>query len=101
MGSTRLPGKVLMPLAGKPTLERLVERLRRSRYIDSVVVATTTNPKDNAIVEMCEASGYAYYRGSEEDVLLRVLETAKANGADIIVETCGDSPLIDHRQVDA
>lgn len=101
MTSTRLPGKVLMPMAGKPTLERLIERLRRSAYVDEVVVATTTNAPDDAIVALCESLGCAYYRGSENDVLLRVLEAAQAHKADVIVETCGDSPLIDHRHVDA
>ncbi len=101
MGSTRLPGKVLMPLAGKPTLQHLIERLRRSTYVDEVVVATTTNAPDDAIVDLCEKIGCGYHRGSEDDVLLRVLETAQKYKADIIVETCGDSPCIDHRQADA
>jgi spore coat polysaccharide biosynthesis protein SpsF len=101
MTSTRLPGKVLMPLAGKPVLERLIERLRRSTYVDDVVVATTTNKTDDVIVELCKKLGCTYWRGSESDVLLRVLEAAQSVSADIIVETCGDSPLIDHRHVDA
>ena len=101
MTSTRLPGKVLMPLAGATVLERLIERLRRSKYVDEVVVATTTNAPDDAIVELCERLKCSYYRGSESDVLLRVLETAQKYKADIIVETCGDSPLIDHRHIDA
>ncbi len=100
MTSTRLPGKVLMPLAGKSVLERLIERLRRSTYVDDVVVATTTNVPDDAIVELCEKLGCHYFRGSEDDVLLRVLQAAQHYDADIIVETCGDSPLIDHRHVD-
>lgn len=100
MTSTRLPGKSLMPLAGKPVLERLIERLRRSRLIDDVVVATTTNAPDDAIVELCERLDCHYWRGSEDDVLLRVLEAAEAYQADIIVETCGDSPLTDWRQID-
>jgi len=100
MTSTRLPGKVLMPLAGKPVLERLIERLRRSTYVDDVVVATTTNAPDDVIVALCKRLGCPYWRGSESDVLLRVLEAAQKHGADIIVETCGDSPLIDHQHVD-
>ncbi len=101
MGSTRLPGKVLMPIAGKPTLQRLIERLRRSAYVDEVVVATTNNASDDGIVKLCESIGCKYWRGSEEDVLLRVLEAAQEYKADIIVETCGDSPCIDPVQVDA
>lgn len=100
MTSTRLPGKVLMPLAGKPNLERLIERLRRSAYIDDVIVATTSNSQDDAIVALCEKLDCTHHRGSEDDVLLRVLEAAQSNEADIIVEICGDDPLIDWRHVD-
>lgn len=100
MTSTRLPGKVLMPMAGEPALQRLIERLRRSRHIDEVVVATTVNATDDPIVVLCEKLGCAYHRGSEEDVLGRVLGAALSHKADIIVEICGDCPLVDHRHVD-
>ncbi len=100
MTSTRLPGKVIMPMAGKPALQLLVERLRRSKFVDEVVVATTTNAADDAIATMCESIGCAYHRGSENDVLARVLGAAQEHKADIIVEICGDCPLVDHRQVD-
>ena len=100
MTSSRLPGKVLMPLAGAPTLVWLIERLRKSKYVDDVVVATTINHPDDAIVELCEAMNCHYHRGSEDDVLLRVLEAAQKYEADIIVEICGDCPLLDWRHVD-
>ena len=100
MTSTRLPGKVLLPLAGKPALERLVERLKRSLYIDEIVVATTTNQTDEPIVELCESLGVKYFRGSELDVLKRVLGAAESVRADIIVEITGDCPLMDWRIVD-
>ena len=100
MTSSRLPGKVLLPLAGKPALERLVERIRRSRYVDNIVVATTINKEDQSIVDLCEKIGCTYFRGSEEDVLSRVLSAAKLAKGDIIVEITGDCPLIDHRHID-
>lgn len=100
MTSTRLPGKVLLPYCNKPNLQHIIERLRRSRYVDDVVVATTVNPQDHPIVALCESLDCRYYRGSEEDVLARVLEAARSAGADVIVEATGDCPLIDWNHVD-
>lgn len=100
MRSTRLPGKVLMPLAGEPNLKRLIERLRHSVYLDDVVIATTTNPADDAIVSFAEKIGCKVWRGSEENVLARVLEAAQSASADLIVEVTGDCPLVDWRHVD-
>jgi len=100
MSSARLPGKVLMPLAGKPNLERLVGRLRRSHSIDDIVVATTENQADDVIAEFCKKIACRYFRGSEDDVLGRVLQAAEHHDADLIVEITGDCPMIDHRHVD-
>lgn len=100
MTSSRLPGKVLLDLVGKPSLQHIIERLKRSYYVDDVVVATTVNETDTPIVRLCEQINCSYFRGSEEDVLLRVLDTAKSVNADIIVEITGDCPVIDHRHVD-
>ena len=100
MTSSRLPGKVLLEANGKPMLEYMIERLRRSTKIDDVVVATTINKEDDPIVELCDRIGCTYYRGSESDVLERVLNAAKAVEADVIVETTGDCPFIDWRHVD-
>lgn len=95
MGSSRFPGKVLMPLGGRPVLERIVERVSKARYVDEVVVATTVKEADDKIVELCEKIGAKYYRGSEDDVLDRVLNAAKSVGADTICELMGDSPMLD------
>lgn len=95
MGSSRLPGKILMPLAGKPSLERMVERVRRARGVDDVVVATTRQPSDDAVERWGAAAGVKIYRGSEDDVLSRVLEAARAFDAEVIVQLTGDCPLID------
>jgi len=100
MTSTRLPGKVLLDLSGKPVLQHIVERISRSRYIDAVVVATTRNVEDEPIVKMCKKIKCQYYRGSEDDVLLRVLEAAESMKADIIVEITGDCPVVDWRHID-
>ncbi len=100
MTSSRLPGKVLLKSCGKPLLQHMIERLRRSKSIDDIIVATTTNDTDNTIVELCEKINCHYYRGSEENVLQRVLQAAQYYHADVIVETTGDCPCIDWRHID-
>ncbi|MDD5657776.1 MAG: glycosyltransferase family protein [Elusimicrobia bacterium] len=93
MGSTRLPGKSLMLIAGKPALELLLERLGRARTVDQIVVATTVNAEDDAIVRLCGRLGMACFRGSPDDVLGRVSDAARWAKADVIVEITGDCPL--------
>jgi spore coat polysaccharide biosynthesis protein SpsF len=100
LAATRLPGKVLLPVAGKPMLELMIERLQRARTLDEVVIATTDRPGDDAIEELGRRLGVGTFRGSEEDVLARVLGAARAYEADLIVETTGDCPLIDPAIVD-
>jgi spore coat polysaccharide biosynthesis protein SpsF len=98
--SSRLPGKVLMPILGEPMLARMIERLRRARTIDEIVVATTDSPADDAVAAMADDLGVAVFRGSEDDVLDRVVGAARANDVDIIVEVTGDCPLIEPALVD-
>jgi len=100
MTSSRLHGKILMPLAGKPALERLIERLKRSKYLDEIVVATTINDSDDPVVKLAKRLGVKYFRGSEDDVLGRVFKAAKSVNGDIIVEVTGDCPLVDWRLID-
>lgn len=100
MTSTRLPGKVIKEVLGKPLLEYQIERLRRANEADELVIATTTNNNDLPIVKLCERLGVAYYRGSEEDVLSRYYEAATKFGADILVRVTSDCPLIDPAVVD-
>lgn len=95
MTSSRLPGKVLMEIAGRPALELMIERLRRVPSLDGIVIATTVNATDQPIVDLAARLGVGCFRGSEEDVLARVLGAAEAYGIDVIVETTGDCPLID------
>lgn len=100
MTSSRFPGKVLMKSCGKPLLEHMIERIRHSRLLDDIVVATTVNSEDDPIIELCDKIGCKYYRGSEDNVLMRVLEAAESQGTDLIIELTGDCPCIDWRHID-
>ncbi|RJF98622.1 cytidylyltransferase domain-containing protein [Noviherbaspirillum saxi] len=100
MTSTRLPGKVLKEVLGKPLLEYLIERLKRVNAASVIVIATTTNDSDVPIVELCDRLGVAVTRGSEQDVLARYYESAKAHGADVVVRITSDCPVIDPAIID-
>jgi len=100
MSSTRLPGKVLLDLAGQPMLARVVERTQRARTIDRVIVATTVEPEDGPIFELCIDRGWAVSRGSRDDVLDRYYQAALSDGADPIVRITSDCPLIDPGVID-
>lgn len=98
LAASRLPGKVMFPLAGAPMLQRLVERVRRAKRVDDVVVASTTSPADAVIADLCERIGCRVHRGSVEDITQRLLDAA--SGADVIVQLTGDCPLIDPAHID-
>jgi spore coat polysaccharide biosynthesis protein SpsF len=100
MGSTRLPGKVLLDLSGQPMLTRVIERTRKALSIDGVVVATTTDPSDEPIVELCRQNGFVVFRGNEFDVLDRYYQTACEFEAQTIVRITADCPLIDPEVID-
>lgn len=100
MSSTRLPGKVLRRILGKSMLELMIERVRRAKKVSEIVIATTTSPVDDSIVELAERLGVGHFRGDEDDVLGRVLQAAESAKADVIVELTGDSPLIDPEVID-
>jgi spore coat polysaccharide biosynthesis protein SpsF len=100
MGSTRLPGKVLLDLVGEPMLVRDMNRLARAETLDKVVIATTVEPADDAIVNLCEERAWSYFRGSEEDVLDRYYQAAKIYGAEAVVRITSDCPLIEPEVVD-
>jgi spore coat polysaccharide biosynthesis protein SpsF len=100
MTSTRLPGKVLKEVLGRPLLDYQVERLRRVRLQDGLIIATTVNTTDEPLVAFCEERKIPYYRGSEDDVLARYLEAAETFDVANIVRITSDCPLIDPEIVD-
>lgn len=101
MGSTRLPGKVLLPLLGRPILCRVVERTRRARLVDAVVVATTESRADDPIVALAGEEGWTIERGDEDDVLDRFVQVARRHGAATIVRITSDCPLVDPALIDS
>lgn len=100
MGSTRLPGKVLMDIGGRSALARVTDRLARAEQVQQIVIATATSALDDAIVTEAERNGIAVSRGSEQDVLSRYLQAAEEFCADAIVRITSDCPLIDPGEVD-
>jgi len=100
MSSSRLPGKVLMPLAGKPVLEHVASRIQACKTISEVVVATSTDQTDDVIQSWCESKAVSCYRGSLKDVLDRYYQTAKYYQADAVVRITADCPVIDPTIVD-
>ncbi|MHC1681694.1 MAG: acylneuraminate cytidylyltransferase [Clostridiaceae bacterium] len=94
-GSTRLPGKVLKEIGSKTVLELDIERIKRVKNIDEIVIATTILEKDDVIVKEAERLGIKHFRGSEEDVLSRYYLAAKEAKADVVVRVTSDCPLID------
>ena len=100
MSSTRLPGKVLRDIAGEPMLARVIERAKRAKLVDEVVLATTTDPSDDPVAEFCAERGYNFTRGSLNDVLDRYYQAAKEYKAEVIVRLTADCPVLDPDVVD-
>jgi len=100
MGSSRLPGKVLRDIHGKPMLAWVVERARKARSLSEAMVATTTDPADDIIEQVCRQMGIACFRGSVFDVLDRYYQAARETEADVIVRITADCPLIDPDLID-
>ena len=99
-GSTRLPNKVLRPLAGKPLLVRMVERVTAAQLAGTVVVATTREPADDPLVAMCRDAGFNCYRGDSNDLLDRHYQVGKLYQASAVIKIPSDCPLIDPRVID-
>jgi spore coat polysaccharide biosynthesis protein SpsF len=98
--SSRLPGKVLLDIAGQPMLQHVIERTKRAKMIDGIVVATTTNPSDDVLEQFCQKQDISCYRGSLSDVLDRYYQAAREFHADDIVRLTADCPLIDPGVID-
>jgi spore coat polysaccharide biosynthesis protein SpsF len=100
MTSTRLPGKVLSLVAGRPMLAQQLERLRGCRQVDELLVATTTNSADDPVAALARKEGVGCFRGEEHDVLGRYLGAARWAGADVVIRITADCPLIDSAVAD-
>jgi len=101
MSSSRLPGKVLLDIAGQPMLMRVLSRTCKAHTLDGVVVATTIDPADDPVERMCAEQGYLCYRGSPQDVLDRYYQAARTFGAEVIARITGDCPVMDPEIIDA
>jgi spore coat polysaccharide biosynthesis protein SpsF len=95
MNSSRLPGKVLTDIAGKPLIQRVVDRARAAKVFDEVVVATSQEASDDSLVLYCEENDIPVFRGNLNDVLDRYVQAATKHNADIVVRLTGDCPLLD------
>ncbi|MBI5960295.1 MAG: glycosyltransferase family protein [Chloroflexi bacterium] len=100
MTSTRLPGKVLLNLAGRPMLSQQVQRLKACQRVDEIVIATTTNATDDPVIELARQDNVGWFRGSESDVLARYVGAAQQAQAGAVVRITADCPLIDPQLVD-
>lgn len=100
MSSTRLPGKVLRPVAGRPLLSYLIESLEHCRNGGPIIVASSSDASDDPIAEYCRNQQIRCTRGPLEDVMGRFLMAVEDTMADQFVRVCGDSPLLDHRLID-
>lgn len=101
MSSTRLPGKVLKPILGRPMLARQIERLKRCRNLDRLVVATSQGPDDDLLEQLCREEDVACFRGSLGDVLDRFYQCALQHHAGHVVRLTGDCPLADPELIDS
>lgn len=100
MGSSRFPGKVFEMLGAFKILEWVLERVRRARLVDHVVIATTTNPLDDCIEHLAKQNDVSVFRGSENDVLGRFIAAAELVNAEHVIRICADNPLIDPKEID-
>src|SRR4051794_7023052 len=95
LSSSRLPGKVLLPILGKPMILRQIERLRAAKQLDKLIVATTSSPEDDRLCQILEQEDIEFYRGDPSDVLDRFYQAAKHHHATTVVRLTGDCPLHD------
>ncbi len=100
MASTRLPGKVLAPVAGEPMILRQLQRVERARSLDGIVVATSTDPSDDELESIVRHAGYRVVRGALDDVLSRYIAAIDSSKAEVVVRITADCPLISPRVID-
>ena len=100
MGSTRLPGKVMLPLAGKPLIIRMQERISLSRYAGEIVIAITDDESDDQLFKLCKQNNLNIFRGHSLDLLDRHYKAAKEYNAELVIKIPSDCPLIDPEIID-
>jgi len=100
LGSTRLPGKTMMPLAGRPLIWRIIERVQRCEALDQIVVATTSKPEDDVIEDVVTRAGVSVFRGSENDLVDRYYQAASAHDAETVVRLPADNPVPEPNEID-
>jgi len=100
MKSSRFPGKIMKPILGKPMIQHILDSLSYSTMIDDVIVVTTTNPKDDVLVQYLDKKNIKYFRGNENDVLKRYIDAVSQFGGDYVVRITADNPLTDPNIVD-
>lgn len=100
MGSSRLPGKIMLPLEDKIVLQHDIDRIKKSKLINNIVICTTICDKDNCIVDYCRSNNFDFFRGSENNVLDRYYQCALIYKPDIIVRITSDCPMIDPNIID-
>ena len=100
MGSSRLPKKMMMDLAGEPLLHWVLSRVKKAKLLDSIILATSDGAIDDQLVELAQKLNVPVFRGSETDVLGRFLEAANVSKADHVIRVCGDNPLVAPEEID-
>ena len=100
MSSTRLPGKSMMPLAGKPLVYQMVERLKNCRKVDDIVIATSDQPEDQVLIDLAKELNVSYFEGNLMDVRDRYLKAAEKFQADFIIRIPADNPMPDSNEID-
>ena len=100
LGSTRLPGKMLMDLSGHPVIHWVIERVKRASKVEQVILATTDRELDDPLAEYAEKSGIIVFRGKEEDVLGRFAQAVKLVDASFVIRVCADNPFVDPDIID-
>jgi len=100
MASTRLPGKVMLPLDGSPVLEHIIGRIRRSEYVDKIIIATTFHRSDDIIANLASDLNVDVVRGSNDDVLARITQAAHRSSSELVIRVTGDNPFVDPHLLD-
>ncbi len=100
MGSHRLPGKILKKIANNSLLDWVIKRVKKSKKIKKIILATTKNEKDDILQEIASRNKIFFFRGQNQDVLGRFYKAAKTHGAEVVVRVCADNPFIDRKLID-